>query len=544
MTREDINKSLHRSILSGQEYNGLISKSTGKVVNLAKGNTAVAIKEMAKWAKKHIHETKKLALVLAGKTVQETINNIQWFLFWHIQYTIDGEVQKLKSPAIAWETRKQGTDCKSYTIFASTILLNLGIKHYLRRIKQDVQSDAFTHVYVVIPNNQTTGKLPNNSKFLKDYLIIDGTIELNNELPFNDKDDIYMEPKLVIQGLSSPFLACGCNTSGLGYGRDTQIPVVGITKGYDLPDFKILEQAFKNFYSFLDELERQGLPREAVNGVINHLEYYIDAGIEPTVGELFGIDSKPYGLGLVPAPVPLTVKLLPKALKFVKKFGPMLTKLIPKDLFSKTFGAVFANGFNLSCWNSTFTPAKVADQVSKIHVPFFETAVGSVTNTTSTEELEKHLNFLLKAVDISYVMYAEYLPNGANWRSCSREAIQIYTDVVTGAKTQTDMMLKQIENEYDIEITEHVAPAEFTYPQAYTGQKDYHKSEKQHGNATYRQVKFRNALESFLDTANDVVDGNKQKAGDGALGIVLGLALVTGIYFATKDEGKKTSSKK
>jgi hypothetical protein len=583
MTREDINKSLYRPIISGKGYENLFPSSSCKPVKLATGNTEVAIKQMAKWAKKHAHQTKALAKQFEKPTLKETLNAIQWFLYHHIQYSIDGENQNLKSPACTWATRHEGTDCKSYSVFASTILLNLGIKHYLRRIKQYDYNNAFTHVYVVIPQNQTKGKLKANAQFNKDYFIIDGTIEFNNELPFKQKDDIYMEPKLPIYGLAYASLGCGGNTNcgcNSNYETPPVLPTIGIAStpqmlgaGLNAPDTQLMEQAFSNFFAFLDELEAQGLPKEAVNAVIDNIKFYIEKGVEPTIGELFGMAYMPQGLGLVPVAAPVAVGLVPKAAAFLAKFGGVISKIIPKNLFSQTFGSVFANGFNLSCWNSTFTPSKVAAEVAKIHVPFFETAVASVSNTTSTDELEKHLNYLLKAVDVTYTMYAEYMINGANWRSCSKEAINIYVDIVTGAKAQTDMMLKQLQNEYNITITTATTPAEFTFPEAYTGQPDFTWSEKQHGKATYRQVKFNTRFEDLLDDAKSAVTSTlsnvpgavstyvdsegytnyldvngevlkrekqqPQKAGFGAIGVLLAAGAAYGLYEMSKKKKSK-----
>jgi len=586
MTTEDINASLHRSIKSGYEYDHLFPSSSGKVVKLAQGNTKVAIKEMAKWAKKYAHQVKDLAPLFVKSTLSETINTIQWFMYWHYHYAIDGENQNLKSPSAAWSERAIGMDCKSYSITVSCILLQLGIKHALRRIKQDFQSNAFTHVYVMIPNNQTTGKIPANAEFLKDYLIIDGTIEHNNELPFREKDDIIMKPEssLPIFGLAHPGLSCG----GVENFTHPSVPQIygGIkpvrVKTHDMAlrspldsgvayqDNQVLEAAFAKFYSFLDDLESQGLPKQAVNKVIDHLKYFINAGIEPTLGELFGVAYFPNGLGLAPVAAPVAKKLIPTALKFLKQFGPMLEKIIPKDLFTKTFGAVFANGFNLSCWNSTYTPAKVAQHVQEVHVPFYEMAISSVTNTTNTKDLETHLNYLLKAVDTTYIMYAKYMVNGANWRACSKEAIQIYVDIVTGAKVQTDMMLKQLEKEYDIQITENIGEAKFTFPQAYTGAPDFSKSETQHGKAKYRQVKFKTRFEdllqddptpieevpgavstfvdaegytNYVDGAGNVVKTEKiqkpQKAGFGIFGALIVAGIVAGAVIKSKKEESK-----
>ena len=106
--------------------------------------------------------------------------------------------QNLRSPAHSWHTARQsGIDCKSYSIFASSILLNLGIKHYIRQVKQPkMNPDSFTHVYVIVPKNQETGSL------LDGYFTIDGTRKNKSEGKFTLAKDIFMSqlPHLGLNG--------------------------------------------------------------------------------------------------------------------------------------------------------------------------------------------------------------------------------------------------------------------------------------------------------------------------------------------------------
>lgn len=260
MTTEDINNQLYRPLLNGNKFNHLFPDSTCEVRLLAKGNTKIALREMRKWAKKYQSHTVKIAKELFTGDIVSTVNKIQHFLFNHIQYSIDGENQNLKSPGCTWQTRAIGTDCKSYSIFASSILLNLGISHHLRRVKIN-EPNAFTHVYVAIPLNQKQPKLSVKSQFNKDYIIIDGTIQSNSyEQPFLQKDDLYMkaEPNLPIYGLASPMaLGCGCenenqlnplamngfvdDVSGIFSGGGFSFSCFGGT--YDKKDYNVTQKA-------------------------------------------------------------------------------------------------------------------------------------------------------------------------------------------------------------------------------------------------------------------------------------------------------------
>lgn len=191
-----INAELYRPLKDGKQYEALMPYSDCSSKKLAEGDTKVAIDNMAYWSKKYQHHTKKLAVAFAQKGLQETCNEIHSFLYHHFQYKIDGKKQNLRSPACSWSTRKNGIDCKSYSIIASTILLNLGVKHHFRRIKQS-PSEGYSHVYVIVPINQNQ---PDN---LKDgYYTIDGTLKYTSEPMFYKKDDVYMEAELPIYGLA------------------------------------------------------------------------------------------------------------------------------------------------------------------------------------------------------------------------------------------------------------------------------------------------------------------------------------------------------
>lgn len=218
MTVQEINNQLYRPLLGGNQFDSLFKTSHCKPKYLGTGNTKIVLGQMKKWAFKHQDQTEMLAEILLQNDLVSTVNNIQWFLYNHIQYSIDEKDQKLKSPGCAWATRQAGSDCKTYTIVGSCILLNLGVHHYLTRVKLN-DPDAFTHVYIKIPLDQNNPKLTKQSKFLEDYIIIDGTIPKNYEQRPLDNDNLYMEPNLPIYGLAMPqtpgtmALGCGCNNS-------------------------------------------------------------------------------------------------------------------------------------------------------------------------------------------------------------------------------------------------------------------------------------------------------------------------------------------
>lgn len=187
---------LFRELKDGKEYNNFFPAPNGNKVNLGKGNTNTSIQLIVKWALENNHEIKEVATKLQKSSLDLTCLSIHDFLFNHFQYKADTEDQLLRSPAYAWKYRYDGIDCKSSSVIASCILLQLGIKHYIRKIKQPAFSpENFTHVYVIVPVNQKSGSLD------KGYYTIDGTLKTTIEPNYIEKKDFFMD-KLQHYGLN------------------------------------------------------------------------------------------------------------------------------------------------------------------------------------------------------------------------------------------------------------------------------------------------------------------------------------------------------
>ncbi len=188
----DVNEALQRKIKNGNKYDRYFEKVNCKSSFVGTGNTTYGMQQMQEVSKKYQYQTAEIAKQLRKPTISQTVSSIYEFLYDHLQYQLDGYDQQLRSPACSWQQRSSGIDCKSYSVFASTILLNLGIKHYFRKIKQPgYNPDAWTHVYVIVPNGEN-------------YYVIDGTLHKNIEVPYSEKEDLLMETKLNYYALNAP----------------------------------------------------------------------------------------------------------------------------------------------------------------------------------------------------------------------------------------------------------------------------------------------------------------------------------------------------
>jgi Transglutaminase-like superfamily len=97
-----------------------------------------------------VAQMKQRANEFKGKTEAETCKKIFDYLKNQITYKADGADQQVRVPSGLIRTR-QG-DCKSYSVFTSAVLTNLGIPHKLVYASYDPQDSTPTHIYVVTNN--------------------------------------------------------------------------------------------------------------------------------------------------------------------------------------------------------------------------------------------------------------------------------------------------------------------------------------------------------------------------------------------------------
>ncbi|MEB3346321.1 hypothetical protein U6A24_12660 [Aquimarina gracilis] len=344
---------LKRPLLDGREYVGLIPDSKCTTTRLTKGNTDTTVNHMTDWVNKHHKQTVKLSPKLKRSTLKGTVDSIYTFLYHHIQYRADGVEQQLRSPACAWKQRYEGVDCKSYSIFASCILKNLGIDHYIRKVKQpNFYPDQYTHVYVIVPKkgkNNTHG----------DYYVIDATKHENTEVVFLEKKDMFMQtlPHVGLNGAH--------NRSVYG--------------GLQMPN-----QVNQGFEDFLSYIKSKGVSTALASALRKEVQMHLRNGIDPEfdivdngiiVERKFFPFTPNHGLG-----EPLSTGAIASASKVILK----------SDFFKKTFGAIFANGFDVSCWGSSYNETKAKQDV-QLDIPFILEYSG-LNNTINETNLNKFLN--------------------------------------------------------------------------------------------------------------------------------------------------------
>lgn len=445
----DVDKLLYRKIKPGATYEKLFPKFENVVHHFDKktdnSDTYDTLEYMAKWCKKYSYQMSKIAPLLKGKTVEETCKNIYEFLYWHFQYKLDGEAQDLYSPSAAWHYRKKGFDCKTFSLLSAMILKNLGMDCSFRMVQQS--SPFWSHVYVIVPNDSK-------------YYVIDATTHDNKEVRFSKKHDKNMYHR----GLASPVIArLGCSCSG------KQIRKTG------LGNPATMAQSIANFHSFLDQLERKGISRSVTNNLLNIVKQNIQSGIDPIMTEVFQkAAASQFGLGAGPSVMGIDATTAASAYTGdPKAIMSVVTAIIPKNFIGNTFGAVFANGLDLSCWGASLTPSKATADIKKYHLPHFNYRLTAITNASNNlSSLQTAVNEFIKDVYILEKWYREYKLSQANWSGCAKKGIKLFQDFMGPLKTKADILISDFESKGGIVRTEKMMPIDFWFRQTITGQPD------------------------------------------------------------------------
>jgi hypothetical protein len=184
-----------RTLRAGTEYERYFRTSQLENTNpilLKSGDTFDTLNEMEKIIRRYQADTAGVAPLLVGKTLRETCDNNWTFAYRHFQYKLDAAgVEQLRRPLRAWKDRKSGIDCDCFSILLSSILLNQGIPHKLRKAKYNGKS-YYQHIYVIVPESVGSRR----------YYTLDPVVDaFDYEAPFSDKFDKSMMP---IQFLNGP----------------------------------------------------------------------------------------------------------------------------------------------------------------------------------------------------------------------------------------------------------------------------------------------------------------------------------------------------
>lgn len=179
-----------RNIKPGNEYDALFPKPdrTDPYLTRSGSNEQTLHAFIPEVVKRYHADTAQLAVLLKRENLRDTLKAIWDFLYNHVQYKPDSPFEEqIRRPARTWADRRTGVDCDCYTVFISSVLMNLRIPHVLRMTAYDKRR-GYQHVYVVVPKSAKA-----NLSKRSDYWVIDPVMDaFDSEKPYLFKQDRVM----------------------------------------------------------------------------------------------------------------------------------------------------------------------------------------------------------------------------------------------------------------------------------------------------------------------------------------------------------------
>jgi hypothetical protein len=441
-----INNALHRPLTGGNSFNKYIPSSTCEKSYLGEGDTFFSMDGIKANILKNYNQTAKLAPQLQKNTLVATTTAIYDFLYNHIQYKADGAAQNLRSPACSWHVRKDGIDCKSFSIFSGAILTSMGYKYFIRKIKQPgMLPDEFTHVYIIVPKDQKTGSLNGG------YFVIDATKHQNTEAAFIEKNDVFMG-NLKHFGLQAPAIAT-CQV-----------------KGRVEPVSQTAQQGFRDFLSYLQQI---GIDNRVLCKIRKTTNFYLDKGVNPeflptTEGVVIEGNLIKYaypvehGRKIYKSPIAIAVAASKEVNglnasggsgsgsgsgtttegELGEELGTVVEGMISdSNWWDNTFGAIFGNGWDLSCWGASNNPKKSAGQVQVDATEYFKASGLSDASKggLTTANLQKWVD-----VATVYIANRNFGKTNNDLANCTRKGNEVGFEGMKTALGKVIMAAEQI----------------------------------------------------------------------------------------------------
>ncbi len=146
----------------------------------------------------------------------------------------------------------------------------------------------------------------------------------------------------------------------------------------------------------------------------------------------------------------------------IKPLSGILKNIIPTKLVSNTIGAVFANGFKLSCWGSSASPSKAKDWAQKQLGPYFQSKVQAMQNMSSASQIATALSNLHRDM-IAIKHHQEF--HRDRTKKCSKEGNQMMADFAQEFADQVEAIAYSLKDSYTVTTTSRSFEASSIKPQ-------------------------------------------------------------------------------
>lgn len=207
------------------------------------------------------------------------------------------------------------------------------------------------------------------------------------------------------------------------------------------------------------------------------------------------------------------------SLESMVPYANILGSVIGAETIDKTIGQVFANGFNLKCWGSTWTPTRAKEQLPQDL---------ATLRSWAEQVLATPFDHYESAVNDFYIRFYEFKKNERNWlqttaKDCTKDGLKIYIAGLDKFKGEISSAFIQHAKANGHTLTV-IAPKSTTI-----NVPDRNRS------MTVMLERFSLKMGSPLQTITNMVNGGKTEASMGIMAVLL----LGGFFLFAKKKGTK-----
>ncbi|WP_228851547.1 hypothetical protein [Aegicerativicinus sediminis] len=115
-------------------------------------------------------------------------------------------------------------------------------------------------------------------------------------------------------------------------------------------------------------------------------------------------------------------------------------------------GDILANGFDLSCWGSTYNPAEETKVLEEKIAPVIQEAFAKVQSSVTAEQLTVAINELSQLIHCGQLSY-EFKIKANNWSKCTKKALQLGVDFHEPFKQKFSGLVAALRSNFNVTST-------------------------------------------------------------------------------------------
>ena len=177
--------------------------------------------------------------------------------------------------------------------------------------------------------------------------------------------------------------------------------------------------------------------------------------------------------------------------------------------------AIISNGFDLSCWNTSYTPQDVSKMIKEKNNPYVTKLLTAISTSQNAMELQVNLNIYSKDIHNNFKFYSD-LVSGFNWSSCSKKALTLFISYYKKLIDNLAQLETQLNQHYKFSAT--MENGKTIFPQGGV----YWSNQSSFDDKDYQWKKYSVAYQSSSSSSSTFSSSTNQNKGGSSL-LPLGL---------------------